>query len=79
MPANKFQARERNLEGGSLSQWGVAGTSLPDMLAPLFGCNFSFGSWDSQTLRARESCGFALFYFEVGEGVKGGDRERAGL
>lgn len=43
---------------------------------PLFGCDFSFGSWDSQAL---ELCGFALFYFGVGESMRGGEREGAGL
>lgn len=46
---------------------------------PLFGCDFSLGSWDSQTLSTPEFCGFALFYFGVGEGVRGGGREGAGL
>lgn len=81
-PARKPPPRsgEGRLAAGSPRTGPLPGRPPGRPASPsLLGCDFALGSWDSQTRSTLEFCGFARFYFGVGEGVRGGEGEGAGL
>lgn len=78
MLANKCQTRGRSLQGEtSFSGMLLEHPSWTHCL-PVFGCDFSSGSWDSQTLSTAELCGFAVLCFGVGEGARQGREKGLG-
>lgn len=79
LPARKFQKEGKKLARREVLSRGVLlEHPFQTLCLPPFGCDFFFGSWDSQTLSILKSCGFAVFYFWVGEGVGKGEKEGLG-